>query len=218
MALRASLSSDVNDRTKWIGSVDSTNIPIVTRHSASGTSESLTLYIFNDGVRDSDGETMALEYKNVTVKPRGKRTRILTSLNEDIAPFVNTIPVEDPKWYGAGTKIITDPIVFGGNAVKEEFWIKSIQGNTLTVDRGQNNTSALTLPNRHWIEAYPDHIFLSLTGKEGTWVQGNQLVIPDILDSWTPVKVYVRVATGALKTQVKLDTYLSITSNEHPKY
>lgn len=218
MALRASLSNNLNDRSKWIGSVEGTNVPIITRHSASGTSETVVIYIFNDGNRDSDGEAMALEYKNNYVKPRGKRTRILTSLNEDIAPFVNTIPVEDPRWYGSGTKIITDPIVFGGNFVKEEFWVKSIQGNNLIVDRGQNNTSALTLPNRHWIEANPDHIYLSMTGKEGTWVQGGQLQIPDINEAWTPIKVYVRVSTGALRTQVKIDSYISIFGDEYPKF
>lgn len=217
MALRATLSSNVQDRSKWIGSVDGTNIPIVTRHSASGTSEVVSIWIFNDGKRDSDGVDMGLEYRNVNLTPRGKRTRILTALNEDIAPFVNTIPVEDPRWYGAGTKIVTDPLVFGSNTTKEEFWVKSIQGNNLTVDRGQNNTIALTLPNRHWIEAYPDHIYLSLTGVEGTWVQGRQLKLPDILNPWTPIRVHMRVSTGALRTQVKIDSFLSITSEEHPK-
>jgi hypothetical protein len=218
MALRASLNSNVNDRSKWIGSVDGQNIPIVTRHSASGTSETVLIYIFNDGNRDSDSEPMNLEYRNVTIKPRGKRTRILTSLGEDIAPYVNTIPIEDPKWYGSGTKILTDPIVLGGTQIREEFWVKSIQGNNLIVDRGQNNSTALTLPNRMWIEAYPDHLYLSLTGKDGTWVQGSQLLLPDILEGWTPIKVYVRVSTGALKTQMKIDSFLSINGDEYPKF
>lgn len=217
MTLRASTSNATNDRAKWIGSVDGTNVPIVTRHSASGTSETLVIYIFNDGKRDSDGENMSLEYKNVKIKPRGKRTRILTSLNEDITPFVNAIPVEDPRWYGSGTKLVTDPIFYGGNFIKEEFWVKSIQGNNLIVDRGQNNTTAITIPNRQWIEANPDHIYLSLTGKEGSWVQG-ELTLPDISDSYTPIKVYVRVSTGALRTQVKIDSYISIYGDEYPKF
>jgi hypothetical protein len=217
MTLRVSLSSNPVDRSQWIGAVDGGSIPIVTRHSSSGTSETVLIYIFNDGNRDSDGVGMELEYKRVLVAPRGKRTRILTSLNEDISPTTNTIPVEDPKWYGSGTKLITDPIVFGGNAIREEFWVKSIQGNNLVVDRGQNGTSAITIPNRQWVEAYPDHIALSLTGKEGTWVQGSELLITDILTPWTPVKVYFRASTGALKTQVKIDSYLSISSDEYPK-
>lgn len=213
------MSSNINDRSQWIGSVDSQNIPIVTRHSSSGTSETIVIYVFNDGLRNSDSMAMNLEYRSVSILPRGKRTRILTSLNEDIIPTINSIPVEDPHWYGSGTKIITDPIMFGGTAIREEFWVKSIQGNSLIVDRGQDGTTALTIPNRTWIEAYPDHIFLSLTGKEGTWVSGGTaLQIPDILESWKPVKVYVRVSTGALKTQVKIDSYISILGNEYPKY
>lgn len=218
MTLKASLSSNVNDRSQWIGSVDGNNIPIVTYHSASGTSEVVMIYVFNDGNRDSDGILMDLQYKNIIVNPRGKRTRILTSMNEDIAPTVTTVPVEDPSWYGSGTKLRTDPISIGGTLVREEVWVKTIQGNNLIVDRGQDNTSPITIPNRTWLEAYPDHIYLSLTGKEGNWVQGNQLSIPDILKPMTPVPVFVKVATGALKTQVKIDSYLSILSNEYPSY
>lgn len=218
MSLKASLSSNPNDRTQWIGSIDGQNIPIVTRHSASGTSETVVLYLFNDGQRDSDGMAMDLEYRNIILKPRGKRTRILTPMNEDIDPTVTTIPVEDPQWYGAGTKLRTDPFLIGGTPVREEVWIKNVQGNNLIVDRGQNNTPAFTIPNRTWLEAYPDHLYLSLTGKEGTWVQGNQLSIPDIKNAFTPVQVFVRVSTGALKTQVKIDSYLSILSDEYPSY
>jgi hypothetical protein len=217
MTLRVSLSSNPNDRSQWIGAVDGASVPIITRHSSSGTSETVSIYVFNDGNRDSDGVLMDLEYRNAFVTPRGKRTRILTSLNEDITPTTNTIPVEDPQWYGSGTKIKTDPVLVGGVAVYEEFWIKNIQGNNLVVDRGQNGTSAMTIPNRQWIEAYPDHVALSLSGKEGTWIQGDKLQIPDILVAWTPVKVYVRVQTGALKTQVKIDSYLSLSSDEYPK-
>lgn len=218
MALKASLSSDVNDKSKWIGSVDGNSIPIVTQHSSSGTSETISVYIFNDGKRDSDAdETYNFEYHDVYIKPKGKRTRILTTLGDDVATFNNTIPVEDPRYYNSGTKLITDPILIGGKAVTEEMWIKSVQGNNLIVDRGQNNTTPITIKNRTWIEAKPDHIYLSLSGAENSWVQGKDLKLPDISDEWSPVKVYVRVMTGALKTQVKMDSLLQIAANEYPK-
>lgn len=218
MALKASLSSNVNDKSKWIGAVDGNSIPIVTQHSSSGTSETMSIYIFNDGKRDSDGnESYDLEYHDVYIKPKGKRTRILTNMGDDIAVYNNTIPVEDPRYYTSGTKLVTDPILINGKASTEEMWIKTVQGNNLIVDRGQNNTMTLTLPNKTWLEAKPDHIYLSLTGTEDSWIQGNQLKLPDITSEWTPVRVYIKVATGALKTQVKIDSYLSIFGNEFPK-
>lgn len=215
--LIASLSPEIQRTSEWIGSVDGRNIPITTQHSSSGTSEVVSIYIFNDGKRDSDGVDFELEYKNIKIKPRGKRAVITTALNNGIEPFVNTIPVNDPSWYTAGTKLLTDPIMYGGNKVQEEMWVKTIQGNNLIVDRGQNGTVALSLPDKHWLEAKPDHIYLSLTGQEGTWVHNGELTIPNIKDKWQPVRVYVKVSTGALKTQVKIDSYLSITSDEYPK-
>jgi len=214
--LRMTLNKDdLNNSDYWIGpQPDMSNKPIVTKHPSGGSSEVLKIYIWNDGVRESDKDnSITYVYKNIYIIPKGVKTRIATPDGSPILPTSSYISVEDASKYNPGTKLlVTDNL-----GHYEEVWVRDIQSNVLVVDRAKNGTIALTLPNTSWVEAKVDHVYLSLSGNDGSWIQGQSLFFGDILDVNIPYVFYFKITTQALKTQIKLDTYLQLSFDEYPQ-
>jgi len=210
MTIRVSTSSDLNLTEFWVGIVGDSDIPVITNHSSAGTSDNIIVYIFDDG--SSEDLSLLLEYRNISFIPKGVRTRITTITGQPISAESTQFSVEDGSMLNQGTKLITDPI----NTLQEEIWIRNISGNNLVVDRAKNSTTRLTIPNGTFVDAIPDHIFLSLTGNDDDFINA-PISLPDIIESWKPVKLYIKISTGALKTQIKKDTYFRILADEYPR-
>ena len=210
VTIRVSTNEDLNKTDAWIGLVGDSDIALETSHAAAGTSVKIPVYIFDDG--SSVDSNILLEYRNISFNPKGVRTRILTPTSQPIPAESTQFSVEDGSMLNAGTKLITDPI----NSLQEEIWIRNISGNNLVVDRAKNGTNRLTIPSGTWVDAIPDHIYLSLTGEDDDFVNV-PISLSDIKESWKPIKLYIRVSTGALKTQIKKDTYFRILADEFPR-
>jgi hypothetical protein len=95
--------------------------------------------------------------------------------------------------------------------------IRNKVGNNFIVDRGKDDTPRLNIPSGTWVESIPEHVYLSLTGNEDTF-KNESLKLLDIIEPWNGVRFFMRVTTGALKTQIKVDTFFRLSSNEYPKF